>query len=256
MHPVLAVIAAVFVACVGFAAASPAAAQKRAENCAAPVEKTESIRRDGERFRSGYMVYRNICDRPITVHHCETPSSDRFTCNKAAMFGSDFLDIGQSVEVRRNSGGAAYFHVIVCEGRTRLVDLPSKVTGRSNPTCENEMASAPPPGSGPSFAGVGEKPDPSAPIVTLKSNQLFLPADYPAALRGSGAEGRVIVTFAVDAEGRATGCWVTQSSGYAALDEVTCKLAMRRARFVPATDENGNGIPGRYPEFKAGWGRQ
>jgi periplasmic protein TonB len=39
---------------------------------------------------------------------------------------------------------------------------------------------------------------------------------------------------------------VTQSSGHARLDDYTCELLMRRARFCPATDKRAKPVAGEW----------
>lgn len=65
--------------------------------------------------------------------------------------------------------------------------------------------------------------------------------DYP---RGAdGATGSVTVHLDVNAEGLVTGCAVARSSGNAALDATTCRLARARFRYAPARDREGRAIP-------------
>jgi len=44
------------------------------------------------------------------------------------------------------------------------------------------------------------------------------------------------------ADGKPTACDITSSSGTPELDEATCKSVMRRARFTPGKDENGQPV--------------
>jgi len=66
--------------------------------------------------------------------------------------------------------------------------------------------------------------------------------DYPAAIRNTGAEGKVSVMLSIDTTGHVDGCRVTASSGTAALDETTCWLVQRRGRFIVQQDANGKPI--------------
>jgi len=70
------------------------------------------------------------------------------------------------------------------------------------------------------------------------------PDDYPAAARGSGAEGKVRFTLTIDPGGRVAGCVITRSSGSAVLDAATCRIIRRRARYTPAVDANGAATSG------------
>ena len=58
--------------------------------------------------------------------------------------------------------------------------------------------------------------------------------------------GFVGYTLLVNAEGRATDCAVTLTSGDRALDVETCNLLLRGARFEPATNAKGEPVKGRY----------
>ena len=71
-------------------------------------------------------------------------------------------------------------------------------------------------------------------------------ADYPAPDLRMGHAGRVGFTLEVSASGRVTGCTVTASSGYPSLDQATCNLLTRRARFQPGADGTGQPSAGTY----------
>ncbi len=68
---------------------------------------------------------------------------------------------------------------------------------------------------------------------------LFGDQDYPAAALAAREQGDVGFALDVGANGRVSGCTVTQSSGSSALDSATCSLVSSRARFTPATDAGG-----------------
>ena len=50
----------------------------------------------------------------------------------------------------------------------------------------------------------------------------------------------------IAANGRVTGCSITRSTGHAALDEATCSLLQKRARFEPAKGRDGGPVAGTY----------
>lgn len=54
--------------------------------------------------------------------------------------------------------------------------------------------------------------------------------------------GTVGVRYRVNADGKVSDCLVTHSSGYLALDSLTCGLIERRFRFSPARDETGRPV--------------
>lgn len=71
-------------------------------------------------------------------------------------------------------------------------------------------------------------------------------SDYPTRDLRDGNQGRVGFSLTIGRDGRAESCVVTRSSGFAGLDDATCRLVMRRARFNPATDETGAVVTGGY----------
>ena len=67
--------------------------------------------------------------------------------------------------------------------------------------------------------------------------------DYPGVLSDAGVSGTVSVRYRVGTDGRASDCRVTHSSGSDALDSLTCSLIVRRFRFRPARDGEGQPVP-------------
>lgn len=67
-------------------------------------------------------------------------------------------------------------------------------------------------------------------------------SDYPKAEAEAGVGGTVSVRYAVETNGRATGCIVTQSSGSADLDAVTCHLVEDRFRYRPSMTPQGRPV--------------
>lgn len=63
--------------------------------------------------------------------------------------------------------------------------------------------------------------------------------DYPSRALRTGEEGSVGITVRIGADGRVSDCAVTASSGSPQLDEATCRLYQRRARYAPARDDAG-----------------
>jgi protein TonB len=70
--------------------------------------------------------------------------------------------------------------------------------------------------------------------------------DYPANALRAGEQGRTGFRLDIGADGRVTGCTITQSSGSADLDQTACRILTRRARFTPARDAAGNPIASNY----------
>lgn len=70
--------------------------------------------------------------------------------------------------------------------------------------------------------------------------------NYPSRALREETEGTVGVRVTVTADGRATGCQVTASSGSSILDDAACRGMERYARFNPALDASGNETTGSY----------
>ena len=66
--------------------------------------------------------------------------------------------------------------------------------------------------------------------------------DYPPSAINARAQGTTIFSGVVGPDGRLEDCRVIRSSGNRALDETTCRLALRRLRYRPATDAAGRPI--------------
>lgn len=70
--------------------------------------------------------------------------------------------------------------------------------------------------------------------------------DYPTRDLREGNQGVTGFRLTVGIDGRAQSCSVTHSSGFAGLDEATCRNLLRRARFDPAKDGSGNPVASEY----------
>lgn len=81
------------------------------------------------------------------------------------------------------------------------------------------------------------------PAISLGSPAAWVtPDDYPPGALHRGEQGTVQVSFVVDMHGIATQCRVTGTSGFRSLDDATCQLIERRARYTPARDRQGRAI--------------
>ncbi|HEX6072510.1 MAG TPA: TonB family protein [Sphingomicrobium sp.] len=67
----------------------------------------------------------------------------------------------------------------------------------------------------------------------------FTSDDYPSAALNKGEEGRVRSRMLVETSGAVSKCDVISSSGSKALDDVTCKIILKRVRYSPALDIDG-----------------
>ncbi len=70
--------------------------------------------------------------------------------------------------------------------------------------------------------------------------------DYPTRDLQRENQGTTSIRLTVGANGRATACQVTGSSGHPGLDRAACRNAQRRARFTPAKDKAGNPTTGSF----------
>jgi len=95
-------------------------------------------------------------------------------------------------------------------------------------------------------------PPPPKPVQAVKAQPRGKPQswlstdDYPSAALREGVEGVTGYQLTIDPEGRIADCQVTSSSGSKVLDDTTCRLLTRRARFKPAQDTSGNPVGDTY----------
>lgn len=116
---------------------------------------------------------------------------------------------------------------------------PTYVATPPRPTPPTPPAVVPPPPPPP--------PPASPPTPARLRSGSISNADYPSSAIRSGASGTTRITVSVDANGRATGCTVSGSSGNSSLDSTACSLAQRRFRFTPAT-RDGQNVAGSYTQ--------
>jgi len=86
----------------------------------------------------------------------------------------------------------------------------------------------------------------AAPPVMIKNSLVLHDHDYPTKMIENGDAGVVSAHLYIAADGKVTGCKVTETSGAEALDALTCRLATQRARFAPARDAGGQAVAGDY----------
>mgnify|MGYP000269951337 CR=1 FL=1 len=71
-------------------------------------------------------------------------------------------------------------------------------------------------------------------------------SDYPSGALRRQSEGATSFRVTVGIDGRVSACQITVSSGWAVLDEATCRLISERARFSSASDRKGRPVIGYY----------
>ena len=75
-----------------------------------------------------------------------------------------------------------------------------------------------------------------------KMQDLVTADDYPSASLRNNEEGTTRYRLDVGPDGKVVACTVTGSSGHPALDDASCRLLTRRARFNPAKDSSGSTV--------------
>jgi TonB family protein len=76
--------------------------------------------------------------------------------------------------------------------------------------------------------------------------------DYPKSAMRDGREGTVSFRLTIGTDGKVAECAITQSSGHQDLDDATCAVLSKRARFELARDKNGKAIQSSY-ESRVSW---
>ena len=69
----------------------------------------------------------------------------------------------------------------------------------------------------------------------------FRNSDFPQSARGAGRL-KIGVRYAIGPSGRVDKCDIIESSGYAEVDAMTCRIIMERYRFRPARDPDGYAV--------------
>jgi protein TonB len=82
--------------------------------------------------------------------------------------------------------------------------------------------------------------------ATARNSDWITDIDYPRRALIDQAEGSVGYRLAIGTDGRVASCELTRPSGHRALDDITCRLITRRARFEAATDESGAKVAGNF----------
>ncbi len=99
------------------------------------------------------------------------------------------------------------------------------------------------------------RPDPAPdfgalqPIAAVPRNDAsrwITDRDYKPRWIREGKYGRASFTLDINAEGRVEKCSITRSTGHSVLDQATCSLITKRARFKPAQASDGSATTGVY----------
>ncbi|WP_369025686.1 energy transducer TonB [Qipengyuania sp. RANM35] len=124
-----------------------------------------------------------------------------------------------------------------------------------NPPVETTELIPPPvplpqPGTGPVIEQPRPSPKPSFDAVAAKPRndptRWLTNADYKPSWARRELTGLAKFRLEIAANGKVTNCSVTGSTGHSELDEATCSLVTRRARFEPARGGSGEPVAGSY----------
>ena len=69
---------------------------------------------------------------------------------------------------------------------------------------------------------------------------------YPSESLKAGEEGTAAFHVDVTPDGRAENCQILQTSGFKRLDDATCAVVTKHARFNPKLDDRGRPVRGDY----------
>ena len=100
---------------------------------------------------------------------------------------------------------------------------------------------APPPPPPPEKPKVAEKASPKG-----DPGSWATPDDYPPSSLRNEEAGTTGFRLEIGTDGKAISCSITKPSGFSALDDATCRVVSRRARFKPAKDASGTPIGDTY----------
>lgn len=72
--------------------------------------------------------------------------------------------------------------------------------------------------------------------------KLFMTRDYPSKLVERGIQGSVGALLTIGSDGAVSACRAIESSRTIELDELTCAIFVKRARYAPALDKSGKAV--------------
>jgi protein TonB len=98
------------------------------------------------------------------------------------------------------------------------------------------------PGPGPSASPF----DPVGAVPRGNPGRWVTNEDYRPRWIRENLTGAARFTLAIDAGGKVTDCTITRSTGHGVLDDATCLLLRKRARFDAARDGSGKPVAGSY----------
>lgn len=100
-------------------------------------------------------------------------------------------------------------------------------------------------GTGSGNGGAGSGGGAAAKAVKI-AGDINSARDYPKATRDLRIDDYVVIQLTVGRDGHPRACQVRRASRDAEADRITCRLALERFRFTPATDAAGNAVESTY----------
>lgn len=101
---------------------------------------------------------------------------------------------------------------------------------------------SPRPDSGPGLAAI----QPVAAVPRNDPGAWITDSDYKSRWVREELAGRASFTLGIGANGKVESCTITRSTGHSALDQATCQLITKRAKFKPAKTSGGTATTGTY----------
>lgn len=176
----------------------------------------------GLKFRNGEAVFYLDQTTPRIrsfIDECRSPSSSAAIEAPDNESSSEQPQLSEGVLPRNEIGNAA-----IAPDESALSQPSTSTSSNSEPIAISKAKSA-------------------RPIQPLQ--RMIEQSDFPSRERGTGS-WEVAFDLQITSGGFIRDCAITQSSGSKAIDEETCRLVTRRARFTPALDAEGSPIDSKY----------
>jgi TonB family protein len=188
---------------------------------AVPTFAAESCIAYAGNGESGYRLANN-CDYAVEIAWCTEPKSDPGLCLRTQGWTREKLAAQAQGATPLPPDNA--LDLFACRTPAAVEILPS---------------------------GMARCAAPTLPVVPLLSTAalknpgaIISDRDYPPSQHDK--EGTTRFDLMVDAAGKPLSCTTTLSSGHKTLDDTACNAFLKRARFSPAKDANGEPTAGRY----------
>ena len=91
-------------------------------------------------------------------------------------------------------------------------------------------------------AAAAAAPSVASETALQAQNREFVVQNYPAGPMKRGEQGRVAFRLTIEPDGSLSRCEVTESSGFAGLDNETCEIMLFNAKVSPVRNEDGRAI--------------